>query len=199
MADELKIQVALTEELNKTKEVHQSLLNSPNYIQEKQTQVTYRQSRVEELLNKDKLSLDDLKTIRKYYKEITDILTASDYLKKLVNVRFSSFKVTRSITNLVKQCDEEIKLYMTEMQKLINIYAEKGEDGNPIVLENGNIKLIDQEAKDNFDKDYKDLSETDVSDNVHKVNLSESDFRDPADLPTPAEMMALEGVINWVD
>ena len=112
--------------------------------------------------------------------KITDILAASDYLKKLVNVRFSSFKVTRSITNLVKQCDEEIKLYMTEMQKLINIYAEKGEDGNPVVLENGNIKLIDQ-------------------DNVHKVNLSESDFRDPADLPTPAEMMALEGVINWVD
>ena len=90
--------------------------------------------------------------------KITDILAASDYLKKLVNVRFSSFKVTRSITNLVKQCDEEIKLYMTEMQKLINIYAEKGEDGNPVVLENGNIKLIDQEAKDNFDKeDYKEM------------------------------------------
>ena len=131
--------------------------------------------------------------------KITDILTASDNLKKLVNVRFSSFKVTRSIANLAKQCDEEIKFYMTEMQKLINVYAEKGEDGNPIVLENGNIKLIDQEAKDNFDKEYKDLSETDVSDNVHKVNLSESDFRDPADLPTPSEMMALEGVINWVD
>lgn len=131
--------------------------------------------------------------------KITDILAASDYLKKLVNVRFSSFKVTRSITNLVKQCDEEIKFYMTEMQKLINIYAEKGEDGNPVFNENGNIKLIDQEAKNNFDKEYKDLSETDVSDNVHKINLSESDFRDPADLPTPAEMIALEGVINWVD
>ena len=88
---------------------------------------------------------------------------------------------------------------MAEMQKLINIYAEKGEDGNPVILENGNIKLIDQEAKNNFDKEYKDLSETDVSDNVHKVNLCESDFRDPADLPTPAEMMALESVINWVD
>lgn len=131
--------------------------------------------------------------------KIIDILAASDNLKKLVNVRFSSFKVTRSITNLVKQCDEEIKFYMAEMQKLINIYAEKGEDGNPVFNENGNIKLIDQEAKNNFDKEYKDLSETDVSDNVHKINLSESDFCDPADLPTPAEMMALESVINWVD
>lgn len=131
--------------------------------------------------------------------KITDILAASDTLKKLVNVRFSSYKATRSITILVKQCDEEIKLYMAEMQKLINIYAEKDKDGNPVVLENGSIKLIDQEAKNNFDKEFKDLSETDVSDTVHKINLSESDFRDPADLPTPAEMMALEGVVNWVD
>ena len=109
MADELKIQVALTEELNKTKEVHQSLLNSPNYIQEKQTQVTYRQSRVEELLNKDKLSLDDLKTIRKYYKEITDILTDVLLKEKRVTDEFTkSMQKVKQITEQVEAAREKL-------------------------------------------------------------------------------------------
>lgn len=109
MADELKIQVALTEELNKTKEVHQSLLNSPNYIQEKQTQVTYRQSRVEELLNKDKLSLDDLKTIRKYYKEITDILTDVLLKEKRVTDEFTkSMQKVKQITEQVETAREKL-------------------------------------------------------------------------------------------
>lgn len=109
MADELKIQVALTEELNKTKEVHQSLLNSPNYIQEKQSQVTYRQSRVEELLNKDKLSLDDLKTIRKYYKEITDILTDVLLKEKRVTDEFTkSMQKVKQITEQVETAREKL-------------------------------------------------------------------------------------------
>lgn len=109
MADELKIQVALTEELNKTKEVHKSLLNSPNYVQEKQTQVTYRQSRVEELLNKDKLSLDDLKTIRKYYKEITDILTDVLLKEKRVTDEFTkSMQKVKQITEQVETAREKL-------------------------------------------------------------------------------------------
>ena len=58
--------------------------------------------------------------------KITDILTASDYLKKLVNVRFSSFKVTRSITNLVKQCDEENRYATKEEQEILAEYVGWG-------------------------------------------------------------------------
>ena len=109
MADELKIQVALTEELNKAKEVHQSLINSPNYPKENQSKVSFGISKLETAANKEKITLDDLKNFRKVHKEIITILTDVLLKEKQVTTEFiKSVQKIQEITEQVEAAREKL-------------------------------------------------------------------------------------------
>lgn len=126
-----------------------------------------------------------------------ELFTAKELIKKLSDTKFKSFKTIRSVVNLVKQSDEELKFFSTQINGLINVYSEKGADGKPITLQNGNIKLSDESAATSFNKEYTDLLSVDVSDKIHKIEISESDFASVNDMPTPAEMLILDPIIDW--
>lgn len=130
---------------------------------------------------------------------INDILAAREPLIKLSSKKFTSFKVVRSIAILVREVNGEYEFFNTQFRELLNLYADKDATGNPILIQNGNIKLKDEESKKAFDQKYAELISVDVSDTVHKIDILEDDFQNKTDYPTPSEMIALETIINWRD
>ena len=131
--------------------------------------------------------------------KLNEVLAAREPLNKLSQKHFSNFKVVRNISELVKSVNNEFDFFNTEFKKLIDAYAEKDEHGNPVIVQNGNIKLKDEEAKLAFDKEYKELLDLDVSDRVKVITIKETDFKTSEEFLTPGEMMALDCIINWGD
>ena len=129
--------------------------------------------------------------------KLSEVLAVREPLNKLSQLHFSNFRVVRSLANLIKSVNNEVDFFNESFKKLVDSYAEKDECGNPVIVKNGNIKLKDEEAKAAFDKEYADLLNLDVSDNVHKITIYESDFKSPDDILTPIEMMNLDPVIDW--
>lgn len=129
--------------------------------------------------------------------KLNEVLAGREPLRKLSEKHFTNFKVVRAIAGLIKEVDYEFDFFNAAFKKLVDEYSEKDEHGNPVVVQNGNIKLKDEEAKKSFDKEYADLLSLDVSDRLHKITILETDFKTTEDFLTPAEMMALDAVINW--
>ena len=91
-----------------------------------------------------------------------------------------------------------MEFYAEEEKKAVDLYAEKDENGNPVFLGEGRLKLKNNEAKLAFESEVKKLLDTEVDD-IEPVLLRESDFRSADDLPTPGDMIALEGFVIFED
>ena len=83
-------------------------------------------------------------------------------------------------------------------KKIVETYAARNENGEPIILEGGRIQLKDLDAKIAFEKEINELRNTEVED-IEKVSLSEGDFADKERIPTPNELLALEPIIEFVE
>lgn len=128
--------------------------------------------------------------------KLIEILTANEALKKLANSKFNSFKKAYELSKLRKQVDEEVNFYVDEEKKIVETYASKGEDGKPIFLEGGRIKLDSLEAKNSFEKEINELRELEI-DKISKVTINSNDFKSEDDIPTPNEILALEVLIDF--
>ena len=130
--------------------------------------------------------------------KLNDILVANEALKRLSEKRFSSYAKMRELVKLRKAVEQEVDFYAKEETKAVNAYAEVDEGGSPIFLSDGRLRLKDMEAKIAFEKEIATLRETEV-DGIVPTTLCERDFRSPDDIPTVDDMIALEGVIIFVD
>lgn len=128
--------------------------------------------------------------------KLFELLNALPSLRRLSELKFSSFKKVREIAILRKKVEEEVDFYVKEERKLIETYATKGKDGNPIILDGGRIKLDSKESKDKFETEIAKLRDLDI-DSISKVSLTETDFSDTNNLPTPEEILVLESVIDF--
>ena len=128
--------------------------------------------------------------------KLIEILTTNEALKKLANSKFNSFKKAYELSKLRKQVDEEVNFYVDEEKKIVETYASKGEDGKPIFLEGGRIKLDSLEAKNSFEKEINELRELEI-DKISKVTINSNDFKSEDDIPTPNEILALEVLIDF--
>ena len=128
--------------------------------------------------------------------KLIEILTANEALKKLANSKFNSFKKAYELSKLRRQVDEEVNFYVDEEKKIVETYASKGEDGKPIFLEGGRIKLDSLEAKNSFEKEINELRELEI-DKISKVTIKSNDFKSEDDIPTPNEILALEVLIDF--
>lgn len=126
--------------------------------------------------------------------KLIEILNANEALKKLANSKFNSFKKAYELSKLRKQVDEEVNFYIEEEKKIVEAYASKDENGTPIFLDGGRIKLDSVEAKNNFEKDINELRNLEI-DKISKVTISPADFND--EIPTPNEILALEVLIDF--
>lgn len=81
-----------------------------------------------------------------------------------------AFKISRIIRELRK----EVESFNTERDKIIRVFSEKDENGKPVLLENGNIKIrsdLVKECNDEFEK----LLGTSIEINAEKLDLNELD------------------------
>lgn len=101
-------------------------------------------------------------------------------------------KVSYAIAKNIIKIERELKVYNSEKQKLIDKYASKDEDGNPIIT-NGNIEIPKENAA-NWNKDIKELLEIENEIDIHKFNISLLDNSN-CDF-TPAELMLIDYMIE---
>lgn len=130
--------------------------------------------------------------------KLITIVGAKEALTRLTEKHFTNFKVARKLVALRKAVDAEVEFYAEEEKKAVDLYAEKDENGNPVFLGEGRLKLKNNEAKLAFESEVKKLLDTEVDD-IEPVLLRESDFRSADDLPTPGDMIALEGFVIFED
>ncbi|WP_120161510.1 hypothetical protein [Mycoplasmopsis bovirhinis] len=130
--------------------------------------------------------------------KLKELLDAKEPLKRLSEKRFTDYKKMRGLVRLRKAVEQEVEFYATEERKAVDTYAEHGADGTPIFLGDGRIRLKDADSKIAFEKELSALLDTEV-DGIEPITLCESDFRSTEDIPTPDEMIALEGVIIFED
>ena len=130
--------------------------------------------------------------------KLINLLNAKDAIQALAEKRFTSFKKVRELVELKKAVDSEIEFYVNEEKKIVEAYAHKDDKGNPIILEGGRIQLDTIDKKNAFEKEVLDLRSLEV-DKINPVTLKTSDFRNEEDIPTPAEVLVLEGIVNFID
>ena len=101
-------------------------------------------------------------------------------------------KVSYAIAKNISKIQAELKIYNAEREKLIEKYAEKGEDGK-VKSENGSIK-IQKEFIEKWNKDIKELMAIENEIDIHKFKLSELDGK-ACDF-SPSELMAIDYMIE---
>lgn len=130
--------------------------------------------------------------------KLKEVLKAREPLNRLMNKNFTSYKVLRELVKLQKAVGAEVEFYTAQEKKNIELYSEKDDKGNPVILAEGRIKLKDTQAKADFDGEIAKLYETDI-DGITAVVIRESDFKSSDDYPTPGDMSALDGFVEFAD
>ena len=128
--------------------------------------------------------------------KLIDVFNAREPLKRLTEKRFNNYKVLRQLVKLRKAVESEVEFYAQEERKAVMQYAEKDEKGNPVILTDGRLKLIDAEAKVAFDETIAKLNDTEVDD-IERIVIRENDFASSADYPTPNDMALLDCIIAF--
>lgn len=126
--------------------------------------------------------------------KLKELLKAQEPLKRLTEKRFRNYKTIRVLVNLRKAVDAEVDIYLEQEKKAIKAYAELDANGNPVLLSEGRIRLRDEKAKAEFDRELIALLEAEVE-NIKHITLREEDFCSDADMPTPNDVITLEPIV----
>ena len=129
---------------------------------------------------------------------LIEVVKAKEALQRLTARRFSSYRVLRELVKLRKTVDAETEFYTEAEKKAVELYSETDEHGSPVFLADGRLKLKDVQAKKDFEAEILKLNETPV-DGITPVYIREDDFKSIDDLPTPEEMLLLEGLVVFED
>lgn len=130
--------------------------------------------------------------------KLKTVIHAKDALQRLTEKRFTDYKKVRAIVKLRQAVDAEFEFYAAEEKKAVDTYAEISDKGTPAFLPDGRLKLKDEKAKVAFESEIAALLDTEV-DSIEPIKISEKDFRSADDLPTPDDMIALDGLVEFVD
>ena len=125
-----------------------------------------------------------------------NVLTAHEALGNLTAKRFTSFRVARQLVALRKKIDEEFDFYASEEKKLLDLHAKKNKDGDLMITEENRIQLKDEASAKAFLQKITELRNSPVE-GIEPVKLCEGDFCEAQALPTPDEMIALEGFVEF--
>ena len=77
---------------------------------------------------------------------LNDIFNAVPALREISTKEFPG-SVTFKIARLIRELDKEIQLFEEERSKIANKYGEKDENGNLVIQEGGNIKILDNKIQ----------------------------------------------------
>lgn len=130
--------------------------------------------------------------------KLKTIIDAKEAVTRLAEKRYTDYKKLREIVGFRKAVETEFDFYCEQEKRAVDTYAEKNADGTPAFLADGRLKLKDVPAKEAFEAEISKLRDTDIED-FKPLKLKGTDFRSSDDLPTPNDMIALEGIVVFED
>lgn len=122
---------------------------------------------------------------------LNDIFNAVPALREISSKEFPG-SVTFKIARLIRELDKEIQLFDEERSKIANKYGEKDENGNLVIQEGGNIKILDNKIQD-CNEELQALFNTQVEINANKLPV---DIFDSIEM-TPTQAMNLESIVDF--
>lgn len=122
---------------------------------------------------------------------LNDIFNAVPALREISTKEFPG-SVTFKIARLIRELDKEIQLFEEERSKIANKYGEKDENGNLVIQEGGNIKILDNKIQD-CNEELQALFNTQVEINANKLPI---DIFDSIEM-TPTQAMNLEAIVDF--
>ena len=118
---------------------------------------------------------------------VNDVQALSEIIKKQLPV-----KVSYAIAKNMAKIESELKTYNSEREKLLDKYAEKGEDGK-LLIKDGNFTIL-QENQDNWNSDIAELLEIENEIDIHKFSINE--FNGKTYDKSPMELMLIDYMIE---
>ena len=122
---------------------------------------------------------------------LNDIFNAVPALREISTKEFPG-SVNLKIARLIREVDKEIQLFEEERNKIANKYGEKDENGNLVIQEGGNIKILDNKIQD-CNEELQALFNTQVEINANKLPV---DIFDSIEM-TPTQAMNLETIVDF--
>ena len=122
---------------------------------------------------------------------LNDIFNAVPALREISTKEFPG-SVTFKIARLIRELDKEIQLFEEERNKIANKYGEKDENGNLVIQEGGNIKILDNKIQD-CNEELQALFNTQVEINANKLPI---EIFDSIEM-TPTQAMNLEAIVDF--
>lgn len=122
---------------------------------------------------------------------LNDIFNAVPTLREISTKEFPG-SVTFKIARLIRELDKEIQLFEEERSKIANKYGEKDENGNLVIQEGGNIKILDNKIQE-CNEELQALFNTQVEINANKLPV---DIFDSIEM-TPTQAMNLEAIVDF--
>ena len=122
---------------------------------------------------------------------LNDIFNAVPTLREISGKEFPGF-VTFKIARIIRELDKEIQLFEAEREKIAYKFGEKDDNGQLIVLDNGNIKIPDESITE-CNQELQALFNTEIEINASKlpVNIFETIEM------TPTQAMNLEPIVEF--
>lgn len=127
---------------------------------------------------------------------LKDLLALREPLKNLCSKHLISFKTARLLSKAFKKVEEEAEVYSKEQLKLFDIYVKKDAKGNYVQGTQGGLELKEPSDKQKYEEDLKKILESDIGE-IAIIKISETEFTNPSDFPTPQDMIMLEKIIDW--
>lgn len=127
---------------------------------------------------------------------IQSMMTAAAPFNELLKKHFKTIKMVYDLAMLKKVLDEKLNWGYEKEKEYIEQYALKDAKGSPKITEDGRVVCKSLEERNEFEVKLKELHEMDIPE-IKPVELSENDFRSSDDLPTPEDLIKLQGVVNF--
>lgn len=126
--------------------------------------------------------------------KIINILNSKNVLTELANCKALSATAAYRIAKNIKLANTEIEIYEEQRMKLLEKYADKDEDGNPVSTEHDGMKEY-QMSDENKKRLYVDINALLREDSDVEFKKIKLDQLDGANL-SPIDLMNIEYMID---
>lgn len=123
---------------------------------------------------------------------VNEMINIYGTLNELMSKNFSG-KNAFNIARLARELNKELETFDQARKQVVDRYTLRDSDGNPVVDEQGNIKVIPDKVEE-CNQDFSTLLNSQLELNAPK--LDESILTEIGDI-TPAQAMALEPIIDF--
>lgn len=123
---------------------------------------------------------------------VNEMINIYSTLNELMSKNFSG-KNAFNIARLARELNKELETFDQARKQVVDKYTLRDSDGNPVMDEQGNIKVIPDKVEE-CNQDFSTLLNSQLELNAPK--LDESILTEIGDI-TPAQAMALEPIIDF--